>query len=153
MQELVPGLPAFIGNCNACKSGAGGVWHSGTEELDLVVWRLEWPVDVQEDLVTDKYPDSIISVLDMEMAGLLLHYIVLEYLVDMWHQCIGVFCDNTPTVLWAAKLASKRSRIAGGLLRALELRQQVRWSSLLITLLIAGVNNVIADVSSQSFRG
>ena len=87
------------------------------------------------------------------MARLLLHYIVLEYLVDMRHQRIGAFCDNTSTVLWAAKPALKWSEIAGGLLQALALRQQVQRSSLLITLLIAGFNNVMADVSSQSFRG
>ena len=76
VQELVPGLPALIRHCNACKSGAGGgVWHSGTEELDPVVWRLEWPADVQENLVTDQNPTGTISVSDLEMAGLLLHYI------------------------------------------------------------------------------
>ena len=153
VRELVPGLPSFIGHCDACKSGAGGVWHSGTEGLDPVVWRVEWPGDVQDNLVSDRNRGGTISVSDLEMAGLLLHYIVLEYLAVLRHKRIGAFCDNTPTVSWAAKLASKRSRIAGGLLRALALRQRVQRSSPLITLSIAGVDNIMADVSSRSFRG
>ena len=153
MRELVPGLPAFVGHCDACKSGADGVWHSGTEELAPVVWRLEWPTDVQARLVTESNPDGDISVSDLEMAGLLLHYVVLEYLVVLRHRRIGAFCDNTPTVAWAAKLASKRSKVAGCLLRALALRQRVQRSSPLITLSIAVVANVMADVSSRSFRG
>ena len=153
VRELVPGLPAFVGHCDACKSGAGGVWHSGTEELAPVVWRLEWPTDIQARLVSDANRDGDISVSDLEMAGLLLHYVVLEYLVVLRHRRIGAFCDNTPTVAWAAKLASKRSKVAGCLLRALALRQRVQRSSPLITLSIAGVANVMADVSSRSFRG
>ena len=73
--------------------------------------------------------------------------------MNLRHQRIGAFCDNTPTVSWAAKLASKRFKVARGLLRALALRQRVQRSSPLITLSIAGVDNVMADVSSRSFCG
>ena len=153
VNELVPGTPAFVGYCDACRMGAGGVWLLGTKVVAPIVWRVEWPDDIKAALVTRENPSGTISVSDLEMAGLLLHYLVLEHVVDLCHEHVGAFCDNTPTVSWAAKLASKRSRIAGRLLRALALRQRVQRSSPLITVSIAGVDNDMADASSRSFGG
>ena len=99
--------------------GTGGVWLSRTKNIEPVVWLVEWPNDIKAALVTQDNPNRMISVSDLEIVGLLLQYLVLEGLRALWHKHVGEFCDNTPTVLWAAKLASKRSRIAGRLLRAL----------------------------------
>ena len=122
VQELVLGLPVFFGQYNVCRTGPKGVWHSGVVELNLAVWRLEWPANVQKELVTDKKPDSTIYILDLEMTGILLHYVVLDYLVDLQHQSIGAFCNNTPTVSWSSKLVSKPSEIARRLPRVLALQ-------------------------------
>jgi len=153
VNELVPGPPAVVGYCDACRMGAGGVWLSGTKHLEPIVWRVEWPDDIKAALITRDNPNGTISVSDLEMAGLLLQYLVLEWLKALRHEHVGAFCDNTPTVSWAAKLASKRSRIAGRLLRALAIRQRVQRSSPLITVSIAGKDNNMADASSRSFGG
>jgi len=42
-KELIPGLPAFIGNVDACKWGVGGTWIAGNSLLAPIVWRLKWP--------------------------------------------------------------------------------------------------------------
>ena len=116
---LVPSLPDYLGHCDACKSGAGGEWHSGELCLEPIVWRVEWPLDIQQQTVSFDNPGGTITNSDLECAGLLLHIMVLESIVDLIYKHIGAYCDNTPTVSWAARLASKRSRIAGRLLRAL----------------------------------
>ena len=152
-RELVPGAPAYVGHCDACMFGAGGVWHSGTDDIPPLVWRVPFPPEIQREFITRENPKGSISISDLEMAGLLLHYIVLEYIVDVRHKHVGAFCDNTPTVSWAAKLASKRSRCGGRLLRALALRQRVSRSSPLLTVSIAGVDNDMADIASRSFKG
>ena len=86
------------------------------------------------------------------MAGLVLHYLVLKQLVMLRHKHVGEFCDNTPTVSWAAKLASKQSQVAGRLLRALAIQQQVQQSSPIMTISIAGKDNDMVDALSWLFR-
>ena len=87
------------------------------------------------------------------MTGLLPHYLVLEHVVALCHEHVGAFCDNTPTVPLVAKLASKKSRIAGRLLRVLALRQRVQRSSLLITVSIVGTDNNMVDALSRLYGG
>ena len=91
----------------------------GTKLIDPVIWQVEWPDDIKAALVTRDNQNRTISMSNLEMVGLLLHYLVLEQLVALQHEHVRAFCDNTPTVSWSAKLASKQSRIAGRLLRAL----------------------------------
>ena len=38
-KELVRAPPSYVGYCDACKFGAGGVWVSGVKELPPFVWR------------------------------------------------------------------------------------------------------------------
>ena len=56
------------------------------------------------------------------MAGLLLHYLVLENVANIRHKHIEAYCDNTPTVSWATKYTSKQSRTRGRLVRAITLQ-------------------------------
>ena len=85
------------------------------------------------------------------MAAHLMQYIILEYLVILYHRSIGIFSDNTPTVAWANKLSAKKSRLAGRLLRALALRQQATKSAPAVTASIAGIANIEADNASRWF--
>ena len=119
VHELVPGAPAVVRYCDAYRMGAGGVWLSGTKHIKPVVWRVEWLDDIRAALVTQDNPNRTIYVSDLEMAGLLLQYLMLKWPRALRNEHVGAFCDNTPTVSWAAKLVSKQSRIAGRLLQAL----------------------------------
>lgn len=150
-RELIPNRPDYIGYCDASGLGAGGVWLSGARGLPPIVWRLEWPQDIRDRLVSFANPTGDISNSDLEMAGLLAHYLVLEHLVDLQFTHVAAWSDNTPTVSWANKLSSSKSMVASRLVRALALRLRANRASPLITLSISGPENVMADVASRCF--
>jgi len=116
-----------------------------------VVWRLEWPRDITRDLVSFTNPHGRLTNSDLEMAAQLLEFLALECLVDMQHVHAASWCDNTPTVSWMNKLNSSKSRVAARLIRALALRVMINASSPIISLSIAGTDNVMADVASRAF--
>jgi hypothetical protein len=151
-RELVAAEPGYIGYCDASKWGAGGVWLSGTLHLDPIVWRIEWPEDIRQQLVSFTNPKGALTNSDLEMAAMLIHYVVLEHLVDLKHVHVAAWCDNTPTVCWTNKLGSPRSRIPGRLARALAMRIHANEASPLISVSIAGVENVMADMASRTFH-
>jgi hypothetical protein len=152
--ELTPGPPAYVGYVDACGFGAGGVWISGTKTIKHTVWRTPFPSDIEARIVSDKNPTGDITNSDLEMAGVLLQWLILEQCAPtaLAHTHVGIFCDNTPTVAWTSRLHSSKSKTAGFLLRALAVRQHVNRVSPLTTISIAGENNQMADVASRSFR-
>ena len=111
-RELIVEQLGYMGYCDASMLGAGGVWLSGTLQVAPVVWRLEWPEDIHQNMVSFMNPGGTITNSDLEMAAMLVHYLVLEHLVDLRHVHVAAWCDNTPTVSWTNKLSSSRSRIA-----------------------------------------
>ncbi len=153
--ELMPGDADYIGFVDACKTGVGGVWLSGNKKLsNPFVWHMEWPDDIRNNLVSASNPTGTITINDLEMAGVLLHWLVLEQLVPAYslrHTHIAIYCDNKSTVHWTYKLNSRASIIAQHLLRALGLRQHHHRASPLTCASIAGTNNGMADVASRSF--
>ena len=112
-RQLFPCELYFIGECDACQYGIGGVWLQDPGLSDLVVWRLHLPENVITNLVTAKNKNGKISISDLELAAYLFHYIVLEFLCPLKHHSIGIFSDNTPTVAWATRICTKNSVIAG----------------------------------------
>ena len=152
--ELIPNPPCFIGFVDACKFGIGGVWLSGTDSITPHVWRLELPPAIQDQLVSDKNPKGSLTINDLEMAGILLQWLVLEHIspITLQHRNPLIFCDNTSAVAWTHKFSTTTSTVAAHLLMALALRQHVHRSSPLLVASIAGVDNDIADVPSRSFH-
>ena len=151
-RELVVDDPGYVGYCDASKLGAGGVWLSGTRLLPPVVWRVEWPDDIRAMVVSSNNPTGTITNSDLEMAAMLLHFLVLEHLVCLKHVHVAAWCDNTPTVSWTNKLSSSKSMVASRLTRALALRIHANDASPLISVSIAGVHNQMADIASRTFR-
>ncbi len=153
--ELMQGDADYIGYVDACKTGVGGVWLSGNKHLaHPVVWHLEWPDDIKNNLISADNPNGLITINDLEMAGVLLHWLVLEQLVpssSLRHTHVAIFCDNKSTVHWSYKLSTTTSIIAQHLLRALGLRQHTHRASPLAVTAIAGIDNTMADVASRSF--
>ena len=148
--QLVTNKPNYIGFCDACKYGAGGVWQHGSNPLDYHVWQLEWPTDIQKRLRTADNMQGDLSINDLEMAGLLLHWLALECIAPTLHHChVAMYCDNTSTVQWSFKLAQSKSRLASHLLRALGLRIHQTRSSPLQCLPIPGSANNMADEASR----
>jgi hypothetical protein len=107
--ELIPDTPDYIGYCDASKLGAGGVWMSGRRELKPVVWRLEFPPEIQAEVVSFANPWGSITNSDLEMGGLLAQFLVLEHVAPMHLEHAAAWCDNTPTVSWANKMSSSKS--------------------------------------------
>jgi hypothetical protein len=113
-----------------------------------VVWRVAWPADI-----TALYEAGHLTINDLEMAGLLLHYLVLEQLgLDLEDAHSATWCDNTSATAWVRRQHAKASVVAQRLLRALYLRHAATKSSPLAPWSIAGANNKMADLASRSFK-
>jgi hypothetical protein len=88
-----------------------------------VVFCWEWPEDIKQGIKTLANPSGRLSNSDLEMAGLVILWLVMEGVcVDLREKWVTLFSDNSPTVGWVTRLASKRSVIAEGLFQALVLR-------------------------------
>ena len=150
---LVSDLPNFILYTDSCKIGAGGVVTPGIDGIPYVVWQFEWPQDLQDRLVTQENPTGDLTINDFELAGMVLGWLVLEYLWEnLSFKHIGLFCDNTSAVAWAFKGSTSTSVAAGRLLRFLAIRQRLRQTSSLAPRSIAGEDNEMADIPSRAFK-
>jgi len=145
VSELVEYEPELAGTCDASAAGAGGVWVG--YDVQPTVWRIEWPEDVVELYRTGKLTNS-----DLEMAGVLLQYLVAEQLRPMDRCHTAIWSDNSPATSWSTKMADKATTpIAGQLLRALAMRQRTTRSALPTVAHYAGSLNLLADTASRSF--
>jgi hypothetical protein len=99
-RELIVDQPGYISYCNASTLATGGVWLSGTLHLAPIVWCLEWPEDIRQQVVSFANPGGTITNSDLKMAAMLVHYLVLEHLIDLRHVHVAAWYDNTPTVSW-----------------------------------------------------
>jgi hypothetical protein len=128
--ELVSGWPDFIGVKDASSHGVGGVIIGEHSACPPIVFRMEWPEDILADLVTVKNPQRKITNSDLEMAGLLLLWLAMEVVCgELQHKRVALFSDNDPTVSWVRRMATRNSRVAAQLIRALALRQPA-WDTL-----------------------
>jgi hypothetical protein len=152
VKELIPNADHYYRYCDACATGAGGVWFSGERNLQPIVWRVEFEQAIATQVVSNDNPHGRLTNSDLEMAALLLQYMVLHQEVEMWFARAGVLSNNTPTVAWTARMANKSNApTAGQLLRGLAAIQRASQTGLLKVAFIAGVKNSMADVASHSF--
>jgi hypothetical protein len=153
VKELVPGDDHYVGYCDACATGAGGIWMSGEAGIRPIVWRVNFDLAISSQVVSDTNPRGNLTNSDLEMAAVLLHYMVLQQEVDLRYVRAGVFSDNTPTVAWSKRMADKsQSLTAGRLLRGLAAMQRATSAGPLTVASIPGKQNDMADVASRSFN-
>lgn len=151
-RELVSGWPDYIGVKDASVHGVGGVIVGENKACVPTVFRLEWPQDIKDDLVSESNPGGRITNSDLELAGLVLLWLVMEAVcVALVEAHVALFSDNSPTIGWVRRLALKRSRVAAQLLRALALRLKHKKASPLTPLHVSGSQNAMTDVPSRSF--
>ena len=144
--QLVPRLPHIKGFTDACKYAAGGVWiiPLANGKNRYVYWSVAFPATV-----VSQFDSDLLSINDLEMAGVFLGWLALEHLLpSLQHAQAGLQCDNSSTVSWTKKFTARSFR-AGHLLRALTLRQQLCRSAPLLVISIAGLDNDMADVASR----
>ena len=151
--QLVVEYPDFVGYSDACGIGAGGVWSSGLKYVHPIMWQYEWPDDIKAALITFENPDGYLTINDLELAGKVMNWLVLECQpIDLQYKHIGSFCDNTSAVAWTHKMRTSKSKSAGRLLRMLGMRIHKRMASSVTPLHIAGEDNDMADVVSRAFK-
>jgi hypothetical protein len=147
------GHPAYVGVKDASIHGVGGIIIGENKACVPTVFRMEWPEWVKNEVLkTNSGKKGTLTNSDLEMAGLLLLFLVTEEVCDLQPgDHIALFSDNSPTVSWVKRMASKGSLVADQLLRALTLRMKLRKVSPLTTLHIEGKRNAMTDIPSRSF--
>jgi hypothetical protein len=152
IKELVPGDDHYTGYCDACATGAGGVWFSGDLYLRPLVWRVPFPAEIASQVISDTNPHGRLTNSDLEMAAVLLHYMALQQEVDLRFVRTGIWSDNTPTVAWTRRMADRSQALtAGRLLRGLAAFQRATQAGPLTIGPIPGIQNAMADLASRSF--
>lgn len=154
VKELIEHKPAFRGFVDAAKWGVGGVWFGGTKPMEPTVWFFPWPETIQNAIITDDNPKGTITISDLELAGVLLHFMVLEQLTlsqpgALRHQTPAIWCDNLSAVAWIYKFRASTSPCASRLLRALAGRLRTHQTALINAQHINGRYNILADVASR----
>ena len=72
------GWPDYVGIKDASGQGVGGVIFGENMACTPTVFRYEWPEDVKWQLVSFENPAGTISNSNLEMAGLLILWLIME---------------------------------------------------------------------------
>eukprot|EP00956_Cyclotella_meneghiniana_P034528 scaffold105814_cov64-Cyclotella_meneghiniana.AAC.1 len=101
-RELVMGEPDYIGVKDASIHGVGGFIVGENAQCVPTVFRMEWPEDIREEVRrTNSGRGGKPTNSDLEMAGLLLLFLVMEEVCKFKPgQHVALFSDNSPTVSW-----------------------------------------------------
>ncbi len=151
-RELTFGWPDYIGIVDASSHGVGGVVVGELSGCVPTVFRWQWPEDIRTQVVSLDNPAGTINNSDLEMAGLLLLWLVIEGICgSLAEKRIALFGDNFPLIGWVAHLGSRCSRVAENLIQALALRLKLQRACPLTPIHIAGERNAIPDVPSCLF--
>jgi hypothetical protein len=154
VRELVPDMPHYVGNHDVAAEGAGGVWFSLVDNMPPVVWQAAFPHDIASEVVSDGNPEGRLTNSNLELvAEVMAVGIALVVAPKVKHVPLGTICDNTPTVSWIEKMASKAiGPTAGHLLRGLAVMLHCNEAGQLKTVYVPGVDNVMADMASHSAK-
>ena len=124
-RSLCRGWIDFVGVKNASKYGVGGIIVGEAKACMPTVFRAKWPEDTMAELVSDANPSGTITILDLECAGLLLLWMILEGICNLGlGSHAALFSNNQPTVHRVQRLVSKSLQIMGQLLRVLALQKR-----------------------------
>jgi hypothetical protein len=149
---LVSDWPDFVGIKDTSKHGVGGFIVGERQACTPTVFRMEWPADIKADIVSTANPKRRLTNSDLEMAGLLLLWLIMEDVCHLSPGChVTLFSDNSPTVGWVTQMAAKRSLVAAQLLRVLALRLKKTGASPLTPFHVSGYENAMADIPSRSW--
>ena len=112
-RNLVSGWPDYVGITDASGNGAGGVILGERKGVPPTMFWNQWPSCITLSIIAASNHDCTITNSDLEMAGLLLLWLVMEAVCPtLANAHVALFSENTPTVHWVQCLASKHSRIS-----------------------------------------
>ena len=129
--------------------GTGGVVIGENDACGPTVLWLEWPPEVHALVCSDKNPNGHINNSDPAMVGLLLCWL----LVGVWHKHMGMYWNNSPTILWVERMVPQSSRVVTDLLMALAMQLKIDETPPLTPLHIKRKHNSISDIPPRSFGG
>jgi hypothetical protein len=122
-KELIAGWPDYVGVVDASSFGAGGIIIGELLTCHPTVFQLQWPPDVTAAVVSDKNKGGTLTNSDLEMAGLLLLWLMIEHVcMSLTKKWVALFSNNSPTVSWVQRMACRSSLVAKQLIRVLALR-------------------------------
>ena len=148
-RELTSGWPDFAGIVDASSHNVGGVVFGELSACTPMVFRWQWPNDVHTQLISNENPKGTITNSDLEMTGLLLLWLTMEGVCrPLQEKRVAMFGDNSPSISWVERVASKQSLVAENLAQALALRLKIQRACPLTTIHIAGRQNAISSVPS-----
>jgi hypothetical protein len=149
--ELVTDMPHYTSYHNATAEGAGRVWFSLINHMLPSVWREEFPTNIAANVISEDNPLGGITNSDLKLAVEVLAIgVILTTAPKIKHAPLGTLCDNTPTVIWVKKMASKANTpTAGRLLRGLAFMLHCHHVGRLTTIHVPGTNNVMGDIASH----
>ena len=151
-KELVGGWPHYIGYTDASGAGFGGIIIGEEAAVTPTVFRGQWPPDIQAELVSWTNRNGSLSINDLELAGLLLTWLVMEEICPtVTEMNVALFSDNQPSVHWVDRMATRKSAVGAQVLRALAFRLKLNRCCPLTPVHVAGKDNSMADVASRSF--
>eukprot|EP00804_Cyclotella_cryptica_P016988 CCRYP_001919-RB/>CCRYP_001919-RB protein AED:0.20 eAED:0.20 QI:0/-1/0/1/-1/1/1/0/330 len=159
ISELVPLLPGAEGQHDASGVGTGGVWFPGDsiptrgtlKPGTPIVWRLEWPQFVRDNLVSSSNPHGTISNSDLELAGGLIHLDCVAQTLDTPERTLLSKGDNLNTTFWERKGSTTTDSAPAYLLRLFGIHQRFHRYVPRFDY-IAGPSNPIADSLSRDFH-
>ena len=160
--ELVPLLASALGYHDASGQGAGGVWFpheslaprahpTAAPSSDPIVWRLQWPQDIIDSLVTEDNPAGTITNSDLELAGGLLHLEAIAQHFDVRERTILSKTDNLATLFWQRKGSATSTKPPAHLLRLFGIHQRFH-RYVPRHDYISGISNPMADDASRLFH-
>ena len=151
-KELISGWTNYVGVKYSSGHGVGGVVFGENLPCTPTVFCIQWPEWVKVEITSSSNHTGTLTNSDLEMAGLLLLWLVMEEVCELkYGYHVSVFSNNQPPVSWVNQFASKRSLVAGQLLRAMALGFKMKGASPLTSFHIVEKQNAMMDIPLRFF--
>jgi hypothetical protein len=128
MQELVAQPPHLYSTSDASGRGLGGTImppaNLTDESSPPLVWRLQFPLDVQRNLVSADNPHGTITNSDLELAATVLQHDAMCNTYDVREHTIHISTDNQATQAWQRHGSTTTNAVPAFLLRLQAIHQR-----------------------------
>ncbi len=149
---VAPDLPHIYGGVDAAAVGMGGYIAPCTLFFIPIVWRVAFPDDIRKHVESQ---GNVITNSDVEAIAAFVFECMIDDILEGRTEGISSFLwsDNTPTVSWLIKYASKASsKVPERILRLLALRHRWNRRGPHDIQHWAGEDNKMPDFSSRSYE-